>query len=276
MTVTVGDLIRRARHHHPSFTEERHPNVVCLSFLETRQRELLKELAESLKDRLSASRNIADTIDNELVGVDSTGVAYAVETSGDGYDVIIDDTGFCYTGPTLIAQDPYADGFPFPVDAMKVVAVYAVAADSERYVEVEIIPEGQLPLRSGSSATLFAFLNAWRLVPVQNPPSNTGASLWDQIESVTITWVDRPTDFTRTGADWADQEFTLPDPYVEPLEWEVAAMLAWREVSRDDATVPVGFAQRMDAWAAQRMALNQEGAKKDHRSLRFVQTRRNR
>jgi len=40
--------------------------------------------------------------------------------------------------------------------------------------------------------------------------------------------------------------------------------------------VPVGFAQRMDAWAAQRMALNQEGAKKDHRSLRFVQTRRNR
>jgi hypothetical protein len=285
MATTVANLIARARLHHGNFVEDRHPNVVLLSLLSTRHRELLRDLAGPLKDRLSESRNIADTIDGALVGISASGgggaggpatpIAYSVTTSGDGYDVIVDTGGFAYTGPTVIATDPYSAGFVLPADSIQIIDLYGVATDSGKYLEIEVVPQQDIHKRSGSSAMLFAIMNGWRLIPIQNPPSNTGTSLWDRISSVTVTWIDNPVVFSVTG-DWGAQTFSLPDPYVDALEWELAAFMAAREVVTGDTDIAAGYADRLQRDADRRMAAVFAGSRSDHRPVKFRQARRSR
>lgn len=275
MTTTVGELIERSRAHHPAFaSEERHPNRVALSFLSTRQVERLRVLAaEHLKDRLSQARNIADTIANSLVGVDEDGNAYVVSTSGDGYEVVVDDDGIVTVGPTVIAIDPYSTGFPLPVDSLRIIDLYAVLADTERYVPIHVVPEVDLSYRSPTSL-LFAIINGHRLVPIRAAPSNTGPSLWDQVESVTIVWVDTPARFETTGA-WREQVFILPDAEVNVLEWDLAAFFAERQASFDD-TFPPAIAASIAAQRDQRTAEATALSRLDAAPVKWGQARRNR
>jgi len=349
MSRTVGAVIEGARIEDPAFTPESHPNRVALSWLSDRQQDFHKRLSDDLVDRLSESRNIADTIDNALVGVDSDGTAYSVETSGDGYDVIAEVTGTAvditstsvasptvvtavahglhtldsitisghedsddddavnashqvtyltadtfsipvdltggggtggtfvqnhalYTGPTLIATDPYSSGFPLPADFIKIVNIYAVATSSESYQPIEIVTQREMASRRGIN--LCAIISADRLVPILGPPSNTGSSIWDDIESVTFTWVDNPVRFTETGT-WSTQTFTVPDLYVNALQYGLAAFFARRQQSIDSA-YPAATVQALQAQWEGSMGAALEGAKKEIRGLKARTTRINR
>jgi len=350
MSRTVGQVIEGARVEDPAFTPENHPNRVALSWLSDRQQDFLKRLSDDLVDRFSETRSIADTIDNALVGVDSDGTAYTVETSGDGYDVIAevgdavdivsssaatptvitatahglitldsitisdhdgsdDDDGVntshqvtyltddtfsipvdltggggtggtlrqnhaLYTGPTLIAQDPYSDGFPLPADFIKIVSIYAVFETTEAYAPVVVVPQHDIAVRAGSSGKFHAIISADRLVPILSPPNNTGASRWDAIEKVTFTWIDNPVRFTETGS-WTAQTFTVPDLYANALQYGLAAFFGRRQQSIDSAFPPETAAALDSNWKEARdEALY--GATREVRSLKTSTTRRNR
>lgn len=276
MSTAVGGLIRRARDRHVNFSVANHTNRVALAFLSTRQQELLKQLAADLKDRLSEARQIADTIATSLVGVDGAGTPYAIMTSGDAVGFIVGADGVPYLDDTVIALDPYADGFPLPADSLHLIDVYATMTTGA-VRPVHIIPQGDWPDRSGVS-DLFAFVNGWRLMALRNPVPSTSVqdvTPWTAVESVTMVWVDTPARFSE-GAGWEDQTLTLPDLYADVLEYDLTAYLATIEYARDKETFPADLVSLYTKQAAEALGKALSGAKNDNRGLRVHRTRLNR
>lgn len=247
MSTTVGSLILRSRAHHPAFRSfENHSNQVCLSFLSTRQQELLKILSSgSLKDRFSQARKIADTIAAALVGVDAAGAAFSVVTSGDAYGIVIGADGIPYLDTVKLSTDPNAAGFPLPTSSLHIISIYATIALTFEQVEVIVLPQRELPHRTGVGWNLYATINGWRLLPLRNP-SPTAAlpdpTAWTKVAYVTISWVDTPVRFTEALAAWDAQLFTVPDVYCDVFEYELAAHLARREYGRDPKNFPANLA----------------------------------
>jgi len=222
MPLTAGEVIQPARDLHPQFSRDRHPDRVCLDFIEHRQRTYFKELADVLKDRLSRARTLADTIAGALVGVDASGVAYFASTGGDGFAVAIDAGGTPYLLPDVISLDPYADGFVLPETALQIVDVYATLADSNRVMPVHWMEQRQKARAGSTPAELVATVNGFRLLPLKNPLD--GSSGWDHVESVTVVWIDEPAPLTSLASQLA-----VPTIYGQVLTWDLTAMLARRE-----------------------------------------------
>ncbi len=273
-TITVGDVVRRARLHHPAFGEDRHPDLVAVEYLSTRQRELLQQISAALLDRLSESRNVAATIAGSLVGVDANGAAYAITTADNGYAVAVDAvTGVLYLDfSVIISKDPFTAGFPLPAQALELVHVYAELKDSQRWVPVTIVPQRDVARRGAWGTTLYAIVNAWRLVPIKPPPANAGPSEWDLVKSVTVTWVDTPTRLSITGA-WRDQLFVLPDIYAEALQYDLSAFLARREQGLN-TEFPEAFVASQTTEAGNRLGAALKLAERDHQPVRLLQNRR--
>lgn len=280
MTTLVGDLIQRARAQDPAFTVERHSDRVALSFLSTRHRDLLKDLAADLKDRLSQARQVAAVISGGLVGVDANGAAYSVTTQGDGYAAQVDPvTGAIYLDTSApISVDPFSAGFPLPTSSLYLVSIYASIDQSEIRQEVILKPQRDFPRLAGSGNELYAFVNGWRLIPLRNPPpssQSSDASRWAIVTAVTVVWVDTPVRFVETGS-WQNQALALPDIYADALEYELAAFFARREFAKDKENYPVDVATSFASEARSQLARAQAGVSTDHRGLKVSTTRRNR
>jgi hypothetical protein len=275
---TVGPIIAWARARHPFFEDEtRYTNRAAVLFLSTLQVELLQNLADALVSRLDEARSVAAVVSGSLVGVDSTGALYQVTTADDGYAVSADPvTGALYLDSSIkLAYDPYSTGFPLPDDNMLAVTVYARLRDSLRYLPVTIVPESDIARRVAWGSAMFAFINHWRLIPVRNPPDNTGPSIWDRVDQVTIAWVPHPAELS-TGPDWATQELIVPTAYDEVLKYSLASEFALKSIGFPDRQVSAAFAAQLQAQAEQRRSGAIGEARKDHQPLKFYQTRRNR
>lgn len=277
MTTTVGSLVQRGRDHDPAFTIANHPHRVALAFLSTRHQELLKALAADLKDRLSEARSIATEISGELVGVDAAGVAYTFETSGDGYDVIVGSDGIPYLG-SLIAFDPFADGFPLPANSLHIIDIYATMRETSAFMPITVVPQLDYSRRSGVGGDLLAVINGWRLMPLRNPVPTTDSgdtTRWASVTAVTVVWIDTPVRFEEER-DWEAQLVALPDLYAVALEYELAAHLASREYARDPKNFPAGMVTLHKTAATEALARAMNGVRTDHKGFKTQTTRRNR
>ncbi|KPK09545.1 MAG: hypothetical protein AMS20_00030 [Gemmatimonas sp. SG8_28] len=271
---TVAEVIRRARVQHPGFTEERHENLALLEQLSTLQDEMLIELVAPLTDLVSEGRTVADTISNVLVGVDENGSPYSVSTSGDGYDVIVEN-GFGYTGPTAIAVDPYSAGFVLPSPILKLVHIYAQMTRGD-IMPVQYVTQNDFPNRSWSTTphlTLFAIINGGRLVPITTTPNDPGPSMWDSVTDVTVVYVPKPERFTLTGS-WSAQTLTLPEAFDAWAERALAAWMALRELGLPEPQVGPNYAEYLTGLANDARQRAQVQARKTYRPAKVVQVRR--
>jgi len=274
MTTTVGALMVRARAHHPSFGEEVVPAWSLLSKLSLEHRQLIRDMAEHLKSRLGEGRQIAAVIANSLVGIDSGGAPYATSTSDDGYDVIEDVAGFAYTGPNLLATDPFQDGFPMPDDSMKVLAIYATLQSQGELHPIHVFNLDDTAYLSGV-AQLHAIMSGWRLKPVTNPPLNQSGTLWNAVTAVTVLYIPEPPRFQDLGV-WETQPLLLPDLYCDALEMGLVAFCARVAATTEghERVAPLIQVFEQEAQVARQRAIQQ--ARFDEKPVRVHQARRNR
>ncbi len=272
MTITVGEVIDRARNHDKRFIEERHSNRIALAFLSRRRRSHVKDLVESMKDRFSRARAIASIISGNLVGVDENNVLYQVSTGEDGYAVAEDDNAVLYLVAPVISSDPFSTGFPLPDTSLRLIQLYAELRDTSTYREITVVPQHDIGQRSTSGQSLVATINGWRLIPLKNPTDLDG--LWDRVITVTMIWVDEPPWYQVVG-NWKTQTLTpLPDTYGDALELELAAYFAGREES-ENADFS-GVARRLERDRDVVVQATRAGAELDHSHMKFRQTKRNR
>jgi hypothetical protein len=265
--LTARQIIHSARLAHPSFTADRHPNVALLDLISARNQIGCREIATALRDRLSTARKVADTIANSLVGVDANGALFTVSTGPDGYDVAVDaTTGALYLGPTLIATDPYNEGFPLPADAIDIIDIYATDS-SGNLVPITWAPQRNKPLLTGLGG-LVAVVNGWRLIPQANPEGI--ATSWDIVTHVTTVYLAEPATLTSL-----DDEVVLPAVYALPLQWMCQAFMGLAEMARDKE-FPRDVVAVWQEMAAAEWAKALSLANIDHAPLKKIRTQRNR
>jgi len=227
--LTAGTVIQRSRDLSSDFVVERHPDRGAVDYLSDRHAQTYRKIANILRDRFSEGRNVADTISNSLVGVDSNGVAFSVTTSGDGFDVIVDATSeFLYTGPTAIAQDPYTTGFPLPEDAIEIIEIYAENSSTNTQWPVRWHPHGDARRFTGLH-TLSAVVNNWRLVPIKNPTNLE--TRWDDVTNVVVVYISEPAALTTLAS-----VLLVPHVYQHVFKWELAMYFSGRERALTDGS----------------------------------------
>lgn len=202
-TITARELIDQARIRDARFFDLKIPDGALLSYLNTKQRTLLLQLADAIQPFIDESRQVLTTVRDAVVGIDPTdGVTpYYLTTRGAGYSIQIDPadgvTPYFDQTSLPLSLDPFgANGGPpgilLPVDTIKVVMAVASFSDGTT-CDIEIIPERNR--HQGPTHQISCFVSGNRMVPMRCGSSRWSGGQgqtgdwWSSCTAVAVTWV---------------------------------------------------------------------------------------
>lgn len=192
--LTAIELIEQARIRDARFFDLKVPDGALVTFMNTKQRTLMLQLADAIQPLIDSSETVATVVDGALVGFDaeSDNAPYYLTGVGTGYPLSMTEDGVPYVDTTAvpISTDPFGEdggtpGFPLPVDILRLVHVVATFSDGTTS-DVDVIPERSRNLNP--SHNLQAFINGNRLVPVRIGISPY-QDFWTNVTDVSISWI---------------------------------------------------------------------------------------
>lgn len=226
VTLTVNDVIERARARHWTFNDVQMPAGAILQFIDDRQRSIILQIAEQIEGLIGESREIEVGVSGDaVVAFDALGAPYFSTGSTPGYVLKI-ASGIPYIDLSdLYVVDPFGEdggqpGFPLPENILWLGAIVANLEDG-RTMPVLVLDNAQAAAVGGTTG-LRSFLSGNRLVPIRaSTIGGTGVQdWWNKVTSIRLSMIVCP-----QLVALADS-INLPAPLVEYLIAAVCDFLA--------------------------------------------------
>lgn len=192
LTLRATDIVDDARILHHSFTDIQLGDGAALRWLNNRQRTLLGQYSSTLQGVASVTvRTLAQMPDvGSRVGLTPSGTPYAITEDGeDGYAVYLapGDVPYIDAATVPIADDPVADGWPLPVEVIRVTAVKAEWTDgSKRPITVSTENERSV---GKPGRQLVAFASGNRIAPLYPPGQVWATTDWPQVVAIDVSFI---------------------------------------------------------------------------------------
>jgi hypothetical protein len=190
--LTAQELIDGARLRHWSFADTVLGDGAAVLYLNQRIRTLLLRYRSALRALVNATIETAAVVSGSLVGIDSSGVPYYLDTVGEGYAVHLDGSvPYIDATEAPISLDPFGSsgstpGFPLPPDAIALFSVSVLYQDGSSG-DVDVVDEA-LRNQGPPGHNPAAFLSGNRIVAIR-PSQPGGQDIWTSVTAVQVSYL---------------------------------------------------------------------------------------